>query len=267
MDVSPIFVSFFFRVIFHCTMIMKENGKLFWTFCNFCCRNTTKNAGNFETKLIYLDLFLGDFLLFTLVNHRQNTIWDHIFGTFSKHHASKSKFRLCLQSFLFWIFTPKKKNHHAILAYSCKITMQMMRRVLAERLARWIRAYDLQDCQMRRTHVSLAVKVIPGKTLLLEPCSEETIADELAETGLPFTCTFAKTLCLTILVWPCGHTFWFVQRLEWGSNNSFCKEVNWELAPNTSRIPDEGALVPLCRLARPGMDEGSALCDPTPVSP
>ena len=84
--------------------------------------------------------------------------------------------------------------NHVSPCHSCILLLLMMRRLLAERLARWIRAYDLQDCQMRRTHMSLAVKVIPGKTLL--PCSEETIADELAETGLPFTCTFAETLCL-----------------------------------------------------------------------
>lgn len=39
----------------------------------------------------YLAFVQGDVLLCTMVNHRETTIWENIFGTFFKHQTSKCK--------------------------------------------------------------------------------------------------------------------------------------------------------------------------------
>ena len=75
-------------------------------------------------------------------------------------------------------------------SYRMGRTRLMMRRLLAERLAQWIRAYELPDAQ------NLCVTSREGHTRQDAPSWALLRGDDCGWAGLPFTCAFAETLCL-----------------------------------------------------------------------
>ena len=75
-------------------------------------------------------------------------------------------------------------------SYRMGRTRLMMWRLLAERLARWIRAYELPDAQ------NLCVTSREGHTRQDAPSRALLRGDDCGRAGLPFACTFAEMLCL-----------------------------------------------------------------------